>query len=189
MAEGQEAIKATLPFSLELLRVHGTLAALFLGIAGTAGVMWQPRTSVAAYMRRLALVTGLLLVGQGVALAFGGTLFAAASYFLTSFLIFVAFSLAWPMESRFLRLLWAGVAAPVAACLLNPVPLRLEKGATGVAGDVTKEFFRRIWDPELWQGGGTASVGFWAVLTVLLTGLLVGIGALFLPKPGRGSAG
>ena len=187
-AEGQEALSATLPFSLDLLRVHGACAALFLGIAGTAGVMWQPRTSVAAYMRRLILVTGLLAVGQGVALAIDGTLFAAASYFLTSFLVFVAFSLAWPMESRVHRFLWAGIAAPVAACLLNPVPLRLEKTAQGVAGDVTKEFFRRIWDPELWQGSATSTVGFWAVLTVLLTGLLVGVGAMFLPKPGRGSA-
>jgi len=186
--EGQEPLTATLPFSLDLLRIHGTLAAAFLGIAGTAGVMWQPRTSVAAYMRRLALVTVLLAVGQGVALALHGALFAAASFFLTSLLVFVAFSLAWPMESRFHRFLWAGVAAPVAACLLNPVPLRLVKDAKGVAGDASQEFFRRVWDPELWQGGGTATVGFWAVLTVVLTGLLVGIGALFLPKPGRGSA-
>jgi hypothetical protein len=58
-----------------------------------------------------------------------------------------------------------------------------------VVGDPTAEFFRPIWDAELWQGAPTATVGFWAALTVLLTGFLVGVGTVLLPKPGRGSAG
>jgi len=186
--EGDEVLKGTLPFSLGLIRLHGSAAALSLGIAGTAGVVYQPRTSVAAYVRRLLVVAGLLILGQLVTLALGGDAGGAAGFALTSLLVFVAFSLAWPMESLALRFLWTGVAAPVAACLLNPVPLRLVEGTKGVAGDPTAAFFLRIWDADLWQGSLTSTVGFWAALSVFLTGVLIGLGTLFLPKPGRGSA-
>jgi hypothetical protein len=187
--EGEEVLKASLPWSLSLLKVHGIASAAGLAIAGAVGVLFQPRMSVEAYLRRLALVTGILLAAQGAALVLGGAPLAALGFLLTSLLVYAAFSLSWPMESRVLRILWTGVAAPVAALFLNPVPLRLAEGATGIEGTAPSEFFRRIWNPDLWQAGfGLQSAGTGAVAAVLVTGLLLGIGTAFLPAPGRGSA-
>jgi serine/threonine-protein kinase len=187
--EGQPALEAILPYSLGLVRLHGVLMALGLGIAGTAGVLWQPRLSVAAYLRRLILGGIVILAIQGVALVLGGAPFAALSYAFTGLLVFVAFTLSWPMENRFLRLLFAGFVAPLVAAVLNPVPLRLARAMTTTDMSPDTEFFLRIWRPELWQGGGLHSVGGNALLVVLATGVLVGLGTVFLPKPGRGSAG
>ena len=173
-------------YSLALLKIHGILGALALGIAGTAGVLYQPRLSVMAYIRRLILVGLVIFAFQFAALAFGGQLFASLSYALTGMLIFVAFSLSWPMENRVLRLVWAGILAPVLAVLLNPVPLMTV--ADAASKDPPVQFFHQIWRSELWQSGlSLQSIGFHAVLAVFLTGVLVGVGTVFLPKPGRGS--
>ena len=46
-----------------------------------------------------------------------------------------------------------------------------------------------VWHADLWQQGmGEGSVGFYALVTALLLGLTFGVGSLFLPKPGRGTA-
>jgi hypothetical protein len=186
---GEPALEAVVPFSLGLVRLHGIAAALGLGIAGTAGVLWQPRLSVAAFVRRLSLASAILLVAQAAAWAAGGALFSALSYAFTGLLVFTAFSFSWPLENRFLRFACAGLAAPVLAAVLNPVPLRIARAVPGVVGDPTQEFFLRVWRSELWQGGGFQSVGGNALLVVLATGVLIGIGTVFLPKPGRGSSG
>jgi hypothetical protein len=189
-APGEKAIEKVFPISLGLVRLHGIAAALGLGVAGTVGVIWQPRLSVAAFVRRVFLASGIILAAQGLAWAMGGALFSALSYGFTGLLVFAAFSLSWPMESRALRFAFAGVLAPALAAVLNPVPLRLAREVAGVEGDPKREFFLRIWRSELWQGEGfLQSVGGNALLVVLVTGVLIGFGTAFLPKPGRGSSG
>jgi len=186
---GEKDLEAILPFSMGLVRLHGVAAALGLGIAGTAGVLYQPRLSVAAFVRRVSLAAAIILAAQGAALLLGGALFSALSYGFTGLLVFAAFALSWPMESRALRFVFAGFAAPVLAAVLNPVPLRLARAVAGVNGTPDQEFFLRIWRPELWQGGvGLGSVGGNALLVVLVMGVLIGVGTVFLPKPGRGSS-
>jgi hypothetical protein len=188
--EGGKAIEAILPYSLSLVRLHGAMLALGLGIAGTAGVLWQPRLSVAAYLRRILLASGIVLAFQGLALAFGGAAYAGMSYGFTGLMIFAAFSLSWPLENRGLRFVFAGVLAPVIAAVLNPVPLKLARAVEESDwGPERGEFFLRIWRSELWQGDGLLqSAGGNALLVVLATGVLIGIGTVFLPKPGRGTA-
>jgi hypothetical protein len=189
LAEGATK-EAVLDMSLGLVRVHGIAAAIGLGVAGTAGVLWQPRLSVAAYLRRLLLVGILLLAAQGVAIALDGALFAALSFAFTSLLVFVAFSFSWPLENRLLRACVTAVAAPLLAVVLNPIPLRVAaSSADRIEGDVKTEFFLRVFRGELWEGGFPGSVAGSAVLTVLLAGGLVGLGTLFLPRPGRGTTG
>jgi hypothetical protein len=188
-ADGTETL-ATLDYSLALLRLHGVAAAIGLGLAGTAGVVFQPRLSVAAYVRRLVLAGLLLLTAQGGAVALGGEMFSAASFTLASLLVFVAFSLSWPMDKPALRLVWTGLLAPLVAVAFNPVPLRraVEEGVA-VAADAPA-FFLRLWDPDLWKGASfLENVGGAALVAILIPGVLIGIGTVFLPKPGRGSAG
>ncbi len=183
-------VTKTLAYGLGLLRMHSVAAALGLGIAGTVGVVFQPRLSVAAYVRRLVVAGILLIVAQGVAVALGGEFFAAASFALSSLLVFVAFSLSWPMDKAGFRFLWTGLAAPLVAALLNPVPLRraAEEGAA-VAADAPA-FFLRLWHPDLWKGATFLdSAGGAALVAILVPGVLIGLGTVFLPKPGRGSAG
>ncbi len=186
----QEMRKVTLDYGLTLLRAHGVALALGLGIAGTLGIVLQPRLSVAAYIRRLAVVGILLFLAQGAALAFGGAPWAMGTYAMASILMFVAFSLSWPMDRPVMRLLWTGIVAPVAAVLMNPVPLvRGVVENQPVPADAT-EFFLRINHGDLWKGAGLLqNLGVLAALTILLPGILIGIGTVFLPKPGRGSAG
>jgi hypothetical protein len=182
--------EAALDYGLDLVRVHGVALALGLGIAGTLGVVLQPRLSVAAYVRRLFLVGVLLVAAQGVAVAMGGAAWAMLPYTMASLLIFVAFSLSWPMDRPVMRFLWAGLLAPVAAVAMNPVPLvrSVEEGKP-IAADAAA-FFLRIHSPDLWKGeGALQSIGVLAALSVLLPGVLIGLGTVFLPKPGRGSAG
>lgn len=180
----------TLDYGLGLLRLHGMAAAVGLGLAGAAGVVFQPRLSVAAYVRRLTLAALIAISAQAVALAMGGAPFASANFALVSILVFVAFTLSWPMEKPILRFVWTGLVASGLAALLTPVPLvrAVEEGAA-IAADAPP-FYLRIWDASLWQGAGLLeNIGAGGILTVLLPGLLVGAGAVFLPKPGRGSAG
>jgi hypothetical protein len=186
-------LEAVVPWTLSLVKVHGIAASLGLGIAGMAGVVWQPRLSVAAYWRRALLAGGILFAAQGAALAMGGVAYSGLTFGITSLLIFAAFSLSWPMENRLLRLLFSGVLAPLIAAALNPVPLRVVESARDlVEGNADQEFFLRVWRTELWQnhgsGGALQTAGGSAVLVVLLAGVLIGLGTVFLPKPGRGTA-
>ncbi len=188
--EGQEPVTATLQYSLSLLRLHAVAAALGLGIAGTAGVVFQPRLSVAAYVRRLVLAALVLLAAQGAAVALGGEFFSAASFTLASLLVFVAFSLSWPMDRPAMRFLWTGLLAPLVAAVLNPVPLRRAAEAGKEVLPDAAAFFLRVWDADLWKGDSfTGNIGGAALLALLVPGVLIGLGTVFLPKPGRGSAG
>ncbi len=177
-------------YGMGLLRLHGSFAALGLGIGGAAGVLLQPRMSVAAYVRRLAVVAATVIVAQGIALAFHGAPYAAGASTLMALLIYACFSLAWPMDSLVQRFLWAGAVAPVVAVVLNPIPLRMYLGTEDADGTIPSEFFRWLGNTEeLWQAGAsTGSVGFIAALAVLGMGVAFGLGTLVLPKPGRGSA-
>jgi hypothetical protein len=173
-------------YSLHMIRNHGMVASAGLAVAAAFGVFSQPRMSVAAYLRRLALVFGVVVLSQAVvAFALGGAGWAAAGFSFTAILIFVAFSLAWPMENRMMRLVLVMAASAVAAAF-NPVPLK----DLGEAVKDQPEFFRRVWHPDLWQQGASfQSPGFAAVAAVVAMGLAFGVGSLFLPKPGRGSSG
>jgi hypothetical protein len=178
------AATETTQYGLSMIRTHGMLASAGLAVAAAAGVFFQPRMSVVAYLRRLALVFGAVVLSQAVAaLAMGGAGWAAAAYSFTAILLFVSFSFAWPMENRILRLVFV-TGASVLAALFNPVPLK-DLGRPDHA-----EFFLRVWDPVLWQQGASfQSPGFCAMAAIIAMGLAFGIGSLFLPKPGRGSSG
>ncbi len=192
----QGELEADERLGLDLLRLHGVFAAVGLGIAGTAGVLFQPRLSVAAYLRRVSLAAGVIAAVQFASLAFSGVAFGALGFILATLLVFVAFSLSWSMENRFLRIAWTGVIAPAVAAVLIPVPvivldtLNKEAAKAVIDVDLPKVYFARIWSPEMTQGGSFLTTGAGcAVLVVLLMGLLVGVGTAFLPRPGRGSSG
>jgi hypothetical protein len=185
---GEDTLK-TMVYGMELVRLHGLLAAVGLALGGGLGVYLVPRMSVSNYLKRLSIAGGFIAACQLIALALGGAGFAAAGFTVTALMVFAGFSLAWPMESPAMRVVWAGVVAPVVAAICNPVPLRMYEVGALATDPLPTEFYLPVWDGLLWQQGlGLSSVGPVALLSIFAMGLFFGLGTLFLPKPGRGNA-
>jgi tRNA A-37 threonylcarbamoyl transferase component Bud32 len=156
-------------------------AALGLGIGAAVAASKFGRPSVYAYVKRTGAVLGALVVLCGVSMFVpgGGDVTVTAAFILAALVAYAAFLFVWSSKAKWLRVLTAGVAAPLLCAALFPVRV-LVSSKSAYYVDLAGLYHT---GDEAQRAVESAAKNE-TVLALLAVAGLFGLASVLLPRPG-----
>ena len=156
-------------------------AALGLAAGAAAAAKLFPRPSVYGLVKRLCIVAASVVVLSGASIPFvslptSHRIFLAASFALTAMLAYTGYVIVWGARGIWLRVLVAGIAAPLLAAVLVPVVVAPANHAPYFVGFLSSS------PTELIDVEKVARLQ--CVIGALCLCLAFGAASLALPRPG-----